>query len=153
MHRKVYLAEDAYKEDNRIFNFIYSKSCLNRTFLGPTFAFGIDRCVVNTDYIYKDIWTLFKVPFIRISLYSKFGLDRFHCTYFVNLPRVGKYRIKHCIRLIRKDMHVFTECSTMVLLCQNYKSTGKLIPTWISWRLLSSFRLKACILFSEYVAI
>jgi len=35
----------------------YSDTCLNRTSLGPTFVFGINRCTVYTGYIIH-LWTL-----------------------------------------------------------------------------------------------
>ena len=81
-------------------NINYSKACLNRSTVGLNNLFRLDRCLVYTgpNYIYihfvdgtvnsiwyRQVFGLLRVRFRqvfdlgRFSVYSGFGLDRFHC--------------------------------------------------------------------------
>ena len=57
------------------------ETSLNRISLGPAFVFGIDRCLVYTDYINKEFLN-FDFIFNRIMFYWGFGSDRFPCSIF-----------------------------------------------------------------------
>ena len=62
----------------------YSETCLNRTSLGPTLVFWIDRCLVYTGLNNKKkknptLGLYLKFGLYRIPVYWGFGLDRLHC--------------------------------------------------------------------------
>jgi len=63
--------------------FLFSKTCLNRISLLPTFVSGIDRCLVYTgNFVFKNpsLGLYLEFASYRILFYSRFGLDRLHCT-------------------------------------------------------------------------
>ena len=57
-----------------------------------SFVFGIDRYLVYTGYFTKHFlhW-----DFIHRSVYTGFGLDRFHCTSILFLPNNSVDRIEY----------------------------------------------------------
>ena len=63
---------------------MHNESCLNRTALGSTCVFEIDRWFVYTgkinNYQNSYIGPFFKIWFIQDSGLKEFGLDRFHYT-------------------------------------------------------------------------
>jgi len=70
-------------DDHHRLNFLF----INRTSFGPTFVFRIDRCLVYTGYFNRNfcfetylVRKTWKFGLYKISFYSGFSLDRFHCT-------------------------------------------------------------------------
>ena len=65
----------------------YSETCLKRAPLEPIFLSALDRCPLQTDYVYETLTS--KLIFgknilsalCRCPLYSVFALDRFYCIF------------------------------------------------------------------------
>jgi hypothetical protein len=66
-------------------HFYYSETCLNRTALGPTFLFGIDRLNLLT---FPTLKLYFKFCLHRIPVYTGFSLNRFQTYSLFNPNKV-----------------------------------------------------------------